>query len=581
MKRLVVCWITAGSLLVVGSAAAHADAGGVPVGHAAAMSIAPEVGAIEDLLPPGARQALSVLRVLKGLSARNGVYREARSVQRDLRAYYDAQIETARRQLLNREQLGLEPSQVRAYQRVKARLEAERESALALTEDEKRAAKYGFESALVRELTDSLVRVPRIREGLGRMKEAVEDLRGAVEQARAALDGGIPLTAALGEIGDKLDRLDRYADLASLIDGKAGRAIGSVGGRVRAVVDELQRPIDEAIGAADGALGELDGLIDGIDGQLEAGRTVRADAAVREAAGATLERIFAPRGEGAAPEIDVVADAVARGHSRSLVQNVGVAIGELDPAEFNRMRDRVHAAMLGRSLERIGDICGRLVGAARRAQLDAAARGEPARDTSTPCTLFGNPEALQAMIDAQNAETAAGASSTTQLAPAPPPPAGPGERNIDGTYTGTFSVEQLQGEFDPGVTLEANDFSVVVVGGVVQSLSGQFGFGGTCDTGPNAGAPIALYWLFDGSPSDEPVTESNGWRISMPLTLTLDARGSCPPPPEDTGFSLGPEDLEGSVGGQIDLDFSTDVVTYEITSDEDDEGTLTGTMIRQ
>ena len=39
-------------------------------------------------------------------------------------AYYDAQIETARQHLLNREQLGLEPSQVRAYQRVKARLES-------------------------------------------------------------------------------------------------------------------------------------------------------------------------------------------------------------------------------------------------------------------------------------------------------------------------------------------------------------------------------------------------------------------------------------------------------------------------
>lgn len=588
MKRSAIGWVVVGSIIVGGALPATVDAGVAPAGRVEVAPRAPEVGAIEDLLPPGARQALSVLRILKGLSARNRVYREAGGVQGDLRSYYDAQIETARQQLLNREQLGLEPSQVRAYQRVKAQLEAEREAALGLTEDEKRAAKYGFESALVRELTASLVRVPRIREGLGKMKAAVEDLRNGVEQARAALDGGVPLTAVLGDIGDRLDRLDQYADLASLIDGKAGQAIGSVSGRVRGVVDKLQRPLDEAIGAADGALGELDGLIDGIDEQLEAGRSIRADAAVREAAGATLERIFAPRGEGSPPEVDVVADAIARGHSRSLVQNVGVAIGELDPAEFDRMRDRVHAAMLGRSLERIGDICGRLVGAARRAQLAAAASGQPVADTSTPCTLFGNPEALQALIDAQNAENTRTDDSTPDettegVEPDPAPEPVPGEQTVDGTYVGTFDVSEVFGdiESEPGVTLEVNEFRVVVVDAMVQSLAGQFGLGFVCDEGPNAGAPLAYYVLIDGSAGDELVTESNDWYVSMPMTLTADARGDCPPPPDDDGgFDLDADDFDASVSGQIDLDFSTDVVTFEIVSDEDD-GALTGTLTRE
>lgn len=65
------------------------------------------------------------------------------------------------------------------------------------------------------------------------------------------------------------------------------------------------------------------------------------------------------------------------------------------------MRDRVHAALLDRSLERIGEICGRIVGAARRLQLDAAAAGQAPPDASTPCSLFGDPEALQALIDAE------------------------------------------------------------------------------------------------------------------------------------------------------------------------------------
>lgn len=66
----------------------------------AAPAAAPAIGAIEDALPPSARCVLAGIRIFKGLSGRNRVYREARSVQGDLRAYYDAQIETARRQLL-------------------------------------------------------------------------------------------------------------------------------------------------------------------------------------------------------------------------------------------------------------------------------------------------------------------------------------------------------------------------------------------------------------------------------------------------------------------------------------------------
>ena len=50
--------------------------------------------------------------------------------------------------MFDREQLGLQPSQGRAYWRVLQRLKAERQFVLDLTEDEKRGAKYGFESRL-------------------------------------------------------------------------------------------------------------------------------------------------------------------------------------------------------------------------------------------------------------------------------------------------------------------------------------------------------------------------------------------------------------------------------------------------
>lgn len=542
----------------------------------------PGAAALVDTLPPGARDIVAALRILKGLSARNRVYREARGVQGDLRAYYDAQIETARQQLLNREQLGLEPSQVRAYQRVKARLEAERDAALVITEDEKRAAKYGFESTLVRELTGALLRVPRIRQGLERAKEAIDDVRGAFERAKAAIEGGNPITDLVGELQGRLDDLDRFAELGGLINGNLGRQLGNISAAARRELDRVEAAVDEAAGAAESAIGELDAVTAGIDEGLESGRSVRADAALEQAAADLVDRVFAPGGSSAPPEIDVIADALARDALTPAQENVGVAVGVIDPGEFRRMRDRVHAAMLGRSLERIGEICGRLVGAARRAQLDAAAAGQSAPDTSSPCTLFGDPQALQDFIDAERAATT---TTTTTVADdsATPPRSPSGGRTVDGTYVGTFDVSALFGdiESEPGVTLEVNEFKVVVADAMVQSLAGQFGLGFVCDEGPNAGAPLAYYILIDGPTGTGLVDASNDWDVSMPMTLTTDARGDCPPPPDDDGgFTLEADDFDASVGGQIDLDFSTDVVTFEIYTDEDD-GALIGTLTRE
>lgn len=84
------------------------------------------------------------------------------------------------------------------------------------------------------------------------------------------------------------------------------------------------------------------------------------------------------------------------------------------------MRDRVRAAVLGRTLERIEGLCGQLVGALRRAALEAAAAGDPPPDSSSPCTTYGNPAALQALIDAERAESGTPTTSTTAPPGAPP-----------------------------------------------------------------------------------------------------------------------------------------------------------------
>ena len=96
--------------------------------------------ALEQLLPPGARQLLAAVRVFKAHSTRNRVYRQAHRVQRQLRAYYDARIKTAEQYVRDRERLGLSKSQVAAYGRVALALKVEKQAAIDLTEDEKRAA---------------------------------------------------------------------------------------------------------------------------------------------------------------------------------------------------------------------------------------------------------------------------------------------------------------------------------------------------------------------------------------------------------------------------------------------------------
>jgi hypothetical protein len=534
----------------------------------AAPAAMPEIGVLEDALPPGVRNFLSGVRIIKGLGARNRVYREARYVQRDLRAYYDAQIETARQQLLNREQLGFSDSRVRAYWRVLDQLKDEKSAAMSITEDEKRAAKYGFESALKQEMMSSLIRVPRMRRGLQRAKEAIEDLRDGFEKARIALEGGNPVSAVIGELRAKLDKLDRYAQVGGLINGNVGATLGGVSKWAGDALDRLEAPIDEAAGAANEVIGQLDGLTTGIDDGLESTRTVRADAALEQAADELFERVFAPGGRGATPEVDVVADAIARDSLTPVQRSVGVAIGAIDPSDFRRMRERVHAALLGRSLERIGEICGRLPGAAQRIQLEAAANGEPAPDTSTPCTLFGNPEALQAFIDSQNTEPDADQTTTTVAAgDGSDGVIDPAERDVDGEYTGAMDGEAF--EFDGTESVIENEVRLTVVDGTVGVMEGSLVVTAPCEGG-SATLGIEIDSAFDA-----PVGAELGWVVSGVGTMTLHASGSC----EEEDAFVTAEDFDGLTAPfDAVLDLSTDVGSYTLTFEEGD--VMTGTVER-
>ena len=241
--------------------------------------------------------------------------------------------------LTNREQLGLEPSQVRVDQRVVARLESERDLTLGVTEDEKRAAKYGFESALKRELLAAVIRTPRAQRGLAQMRRAVEDLQGAFRQAQVALDGGNPISAVMSDIESKLERVDRYGEFIGIVSGEAGARLGSLTSRARDALAEVQKPIDEALATTTGVIADLDSALADIDSQVNTQRSIRGDPAVLEDAASALAQVFAPGSR--TPAEEIIAEAAARGYNRAAVRALGVASGELDPDEFRRMSDRV------------------------------------------------------------------------------------------------------------------------------------------------------------------------------------------------------------------------------------------------
>ena len=371
---------------------------------------------IEGAVPPGARQLLAGIRVIKGIGARNEVYEEAHQVQRQLWAYYDARIEKAQQQMIKRQQLGLRDSQYQAYKRVKASLEAEREMVNQITEAEKKEAKDRFEGRLRRELLGAIARSPKGQEALRDIREALSDVRDRFGQVQAALEGGNPINVAVDDLQRQVNRLRSAGTVLSLLSGRAGAELQRKANAVQGLINQVTGATSEAAAAGKEAFNTLDSAIGTLDQQIENPRRVRAaaDLLTEEAANVVINKIFAPGGE--TPAEDVIADAIARGIDRNLITNVGVALGEIDPEELATMRERVRAQLLKTRLERIAAQCGRLTGALRQAALEALKDGS-APPESTPCSLFQNPDKLEEFIRSFTGQTATATTTVTTTAP--------------------------------------------------------------------------------------------------------------------------------------------------------------------
>lgn len=126
-------------------------------------------------------------------------------------------------------------------------------------------------------------------------------------------------------------------------------------------IDSGEAPFAVGESAAVGreALAALDGAIGTLDEQIDTPRRARAATHLlaEEAMEVVLNAIFTPGGE--MPAEDVVADVIARGFDRNLVQNVGVALGEIGPDDLRTMREPLRAKVLTSKLKSIAAQCGR------------------------------------------------------------------------------------------------------------------------------------------------------------------------------------------------------------------------------
>ncbi len=394
--------------------------------------------AVREILPPNARQLLAVVSIVKGLSARNEVYREARDVQDDIRAYYDARIEKAKELAAGRTQLGLRESQIAAYMRVATTLRAERDAALALTEDEKRAAKYTFEGRLRAEIFGAISRTSKGQEALRDVRDTLSEVKGNFEKLQAAIEGQNPITGFVEDVQKQVDRVRTAGQILTVIGGSAGTALIAKADALQGVIDDMTAGTEQAAAASGEAIGTIDEAIEALDGHIDTRRTPRAatDMLIGQAAEAAAERIFAPSGE--APAEDVAADVIAAGANAALVNNVAVAVGAIEPSELATMRERVRAQLLQDKLATISRQCGRLTGALHTATVETLTSGDDPPET-TPCALFRNPEALADFIRRMREGRDTDDTTTTTSTPTTVGTV-PEDDTIEGTYTGEVTL---------------------------------------------------------------------------------------------------------------------------------------------
>jgi hypothetical protein len=199
---------------------------------------------------PGLEGLVPFLGMVSAIFSRNRTYRSAEEFIAERNRYYDAQRATLRTQLLERSIGGLRTSQVSAYIKTVAMIEAERGQAQAFAESIKRNARADFHSALQQELQARLAAPGVATQILGAIVTGLGDSQKLTAAALDAARGG-------GDVGPALAAAQRSAvvmqRLASLVAGPTPEAVRNAAADVLRMnpeatdfIQSLERAQDQA-----------------------------------------------------------------------------------------------------------------------------------------------------------------------------------------------------------------------------------------------------------------------------------------------------------------------------------------------
>ena len=127
--------------------------------HTAPMGVTTPVAQAAG--PP--TQVLGLTNLIGALFRRQRVYNNAAEVQNEIRAYYDELVASAK-EAVSEGDLSITDEQLKAYIRIRAALEVEKNAALQLLEDDKRGARRAFQNTLNQEIPSLLLAIPGIRD---------------------------------------------------------------------------------------------------------------------------------------------------------------------------------------------------------------------------------------------------------------------------------------------------------------------------------------------------------------------------------------------------------------------------------
>jgi len=396
--------------------------------------------------------------VLIGWKHRNRVYRSAEEFIRERKQYYDALRNTARQQLVQREQLGLRKSQVAAYTKVVALIEQHRQTEMNVAESRKRQARAEFHGRVEDALIYALA-------GNRLVQQVIDSLRNGVGSAQQALERALSKITSGGS--DALRDIQRVRQIAGQLSTVAGVVGGDAGRRLGALSDRIAKTIDQSQASARLIIEQMRGDLRSMDQVLKAlkdvGRTPNAGDVIEQ----VVTRFLPGNGDSGNVSVEAVA---------SILSKLQVGDGSLK----DEARKALNAGFVARCAE---------LAAAYKAQLEALKNSgkpdAPVTPTEPGCRVVKGADLLKQLEEltteqpAQVPEaeepqepevlplvTATGQySEAVSGAPSPGPPMGSSFQMTANFASGTITFALSGGRTTTGVRepcVEAEDSSIEV-----------------------------------------------------------------------------------------------------------------------